>query len=478
MRAIIVGAGGVARALLQRMAPMWEVTLVDTDPERLALASQVRAAAVIPGDGSSLVVLRRAGIDGADALVAATGSDDVNLEVCRLARGEGVTRVVAVAADSRRGHEYLGLDVPAFQPHTLTARQLELHLEPRRISSTAFAHGRAEALEMRVAADSPARGRALREMNAGSWLVAAILRGERLLVPHGDTVLETGDVVTVVGEAADLPAILHVFARGEARFPLDSGQNVAVALGGREDGEALLEAARLTHDSSAAALLVVRRVAGEDADENRALEVEGLLSALDAQAGGIDVRFWETAGDPAAALPEVCAGHSVGVVVVPAPPRGSFAAARAGAALRRLSRLGKPLLFARGGRGEGGVLVPVGEAGGDAAFRAAVDLAHYAGVALNAVAVLSPPFLDGGEGDEGRVAGELEGLRAEAAAQSVAMKTRVSRGNPVREIGAATAGCRLLVTAAPRRASALRPGVIGHLLARVDSSVLVVPGPS
>jgi len=73
--------------------------------------------------------------------VAATGSDDVNLEVCRLARQAGLARVVAVAADSRRRHEYLTLGVPAFQPHTLTARQLELHLEPRRVSSTAFAHG-------------------------------------------------------------------------------------------------------------------------------------------------------------------------------------------------------------------------------------------------------------------------------------------------------------------------------------------------
>ena len=259
MKAVIVGAGGVARALLQRMAPMWEVTLVDTDSGRLALASHVRPAEAVLGDGSSMVVLRRAGIDGADALVAATGSDDVNLEVCRLARQAGLARVVAVAADSRRRHEYLTLGVPAFQPHTLTARQLELHLEPRRVSSTAFAHGRAEALEVQVAGDSPVRGRALREMAAGSWLVAAILRGDRLVVPHGDTVLETGDVVTVVGEADHLPALLRLFTQGEARFPLDCGQNVVVALDGREDGEALLEAAQFTHDISAAALLVVRR---------------------------------------------------------------------------------------------------------------------------------------------------------------------------------------------------------------------------
>ena len=192
MRLIIVGSGGVARALLQRLAPMWQVTLIDTDPVRLAYASQVRPVQTLQGDGSSMVVLRQAGVVEADALVTTTGNDDVNLEICRFARAAGLSRVVAVVADASGPPEYQTLRVPAFQPHTLAARQLELHLEPRRVSSTAFAQGRAEAIEVRVSEDSVVRGRALRDLAPGEMMVAAILRDDHLVVPHGATTLEPG----------------------------------------------------------------------------------------------------------------------------------------------------------------------------------------------------------------------------------------------------------------------------------------------
>ena len=63
MRAILVGAGGVSRDLLRRLGEMWEVTLVDVSREKLSLAAQGRQAETVEGDGSSQLVLRRAGID-------------------------------------------------------------------------------------------------------------------------------------------------------------------------------------------------------------------------------------------------------------------------------------------------------------------------------------------------------------------------------------------------------------------------------
>jgi len=472
---MIVGSGGVARALLQRLAPMWQVTLVDTDPERLASASQVRPVQTLRGDGSSMVVLRQAGIFEADALVTTTGNDDVNLEVCRLAHAAGLRRVVAVVADASRRPEYQNLGVPAFQPHTLAARQLELHLEPRRVSSTAFAQGRAEAIEVRVGEDSVVRGRALRDLASGEWLVAAILRDDHLVVPHGATTLEAGDVVTVVGRAADLPAIVRTFMQGEARFPLDFGRHVAVVLEGAGDLQLLQEAAALAHDSSATALLVVRRARGNGEDP-RGREVDALLALEGPSLEGIDLLLFEAASSPAAALPSICASQSVGVVVMPAPARGRRGAARARAALRWAARLGRPVLFSRGSRPANGVVVPAGTGGPDYAFHAAVDLAKYAGVGVTAVAVMAPTFLKGGDEPEPRLVELLQGLRAEAAAQAVAVRTLVRRGNPVREIAALCADAGLLVLAADRRASVTtRPSVAAHLLARVEASILVLP---
>ena len=65
MKVIIVGAGGTTRDLLRRLSPSWEVVVVDTDAERLALAAAVREVETFTGDGSSRVVLDRLPLDEA-----------------------------------------------------------------------------------------------------------------------------------------------------------------------------------------------------------------------------------------------------------------------------------------------------------------------------------------------------------------------------------------------------------------------------
>ncbi|MGI9642576.1 MAG: NAD-binding protein, partial [Acidimicrobiia bacterium] len=90
MRAVVVGAGASARELIRRLGDSWSVTVIDPDPDRLRLAEKIRDVETVEGDGSSVVVLRDAGIDHAVTVVAATGSDDVNIEVAKLAREAGV----------------------------------------------------------------------------------------------------------------------------------------------------------------------------------------------------------------------------------------------------------------------------------------------------------------------------------------------------------------------------------------------------
>ncbi|MDH3426624.1 MAG: NAD-binding protein, partial [Acidimicrobiia bacterium] len=99
---IVVGSGGTTRQLLGRLGESWEVTVIDVDADRLARAEKVRPVELVEGDGSSRVVLERAGLDNADALVAATADDDANLEACRIASETGLLRVFAVAADPDR----------------------------------------------------------------------------------------------------------------------------------------------------------------------------------------------------------------------------------------------------------------------------------------------------------------------------------------------------------------------------------------
>ncbi|MFZ0492463.1 MAG: NAD-binding protein, partial [Acidimicrobiia bacterium] len=128
MNLILVGAGGVTRDLLRGLGERWSVTVIDVDSQRLALAASIRPLAKVVGDGSSRVILERAGLSDADALVAATNSDPVNQEACRIARESGLLRVVSIAANPEQLGVYRSLGIAAFSPDRLTARRIEINL--------------------------------------------------------------------------------------------------------------------------------------------------------------------------------------------------------------------------------------------------------------------------------------------------------------------------------------------------------------
>jgi Trk K+ transport system NAD-binding subunit len=479
MRAIIVGARGATRDLLRRLSERWRVTVVDGDPDLLTRTQAVRDVETIQGDGSSRVVLEKARYAEADAIIAATGDDEVNLEVCRLALDAGLVRVVAVAADPEHIQRYRDIGVPAFSPDSLTARQLEISLEPRRISSTAFAAGRAEALEFLIAEDSPVRGMALRDLHSESWLVATILRGENLIVPHGSTVIHTGDLVTVVGATSDFPLIVRTFTAGEARFPLDFGKGVLVAFASvSQASRVLAEAIEVTRNSPAEALVVAHPDLGSIREESEAAEVEAMLKEIRRSAEGVDIRFHPVPGDPSRRIESVVVEESIGLVVVPAPGPSLLGRFRATRMLRRVSAWRRPVLFARGTHPYHRIITPARDTpSGTAAARAAIDLAGDGRAAVTAVAVVPPTFITGSDGRDAAVRA-LARVREEAAVLDVGVRRLLRQGNPVRIIESAVKGADLLVLGtSTRQPTVFSPGIVGHLLQRVEVSTLVVPSP-
>jgi len=477
VRLIVVGARGATRDLLRRLGERWEVTVVDPDAELLAKAANVREIDQIVGDGSSRVTLGKARVGEADAIVAAAGDDDVNLEVCRLGIDAGLVRVIAMAVDPERLAEYRDLGVPAFAPASLAARQLEMQLEPRRVSSTSFAEGRAEALEVKIAGDSPARGMALKDLHSDAWIVAAVVRGDDFIVPHGSTVLQTGDLVTVVGATHDYSLIVRTFTAGEARFPLDFGKGVLVAVDSAADADGPLgEALALTRSSSAAEIIVAHRDVRTIRDESQAAEIEALLDRVRGYSEGVDVRMHPIDGVPSRNIDSVIAERSVGVVVVPAPPAESTSRAKAVRLLRSTHHWERPVLFARGSHPYRDVVTPArATAAGVAAARAAIDIAGSGNGSVTAVAVVAPTFITGSDNREAAVHA-LALVREEASVLDVQVHRILQQGNPVRLIESMLDGAGLLVLArSASRSTVLTPGIVGHLLERSPVSVLVVP---
>ena len=120
--------------------------------------------------------------------------------------------------------KYQELEVEIVDPGILISRRLEHILEPRRVVSQAFAGGRAEAIELEISPDSPARGKKLKEIGSKYYIVGAILRKGQVLIPHGDTELETGDLVTVVLQSGAFGNVIELFTGSESRYPLEFGK--------------------------------------------------------------------------------------------------------------------------------------------------------------------------------------------------------------------------------------------------------------
>lgn len=477
MRAVVVGAGASARDLIRRLGDTWSIVVVDTDSERLEVISAMRDVDTVLGDGSSALVLSEAGIEGAIACVASSGRDDVNLEVSRLAKEAGVDQIIAVVRVPDRSIAYRDLGVETVTPARLAAHGLEVAMEPRKLKSTTFADGKAEAIEFEITPDSPVEGQALREIHSALWVVAAVLRDGELVVPHGDTVLLSGDRVTVVGAATDFSQVVRTFAGGVSRFPLGFGRKVVVPLVDAADRDsAVNEAAYFVRNTNAEELLVVHQDLESMKNQAEAADLGDLLASTTTEELGVEVRYRTVDTSPYEACVSIASHESVGAITVEMPNRSRMRPyARIPAVLTALAPAGVPILFTRGDAKFATIIAPVTRTpSGDVACRAAIDIAKRSGGELIGVSVASPTFM--GKDDMVERRGATTWLHREAAVQEVESRSQVVRGNPVKVIAASTAADTLLVLSMPAfPTNKIRPGTGVWAAARARGSVLFVP---
>ena len=256
MKVIIVGAHSEAKQLINRISAGWSVSVIDIDQEKLRNFSTNRQIEKYQGDGTSTLVLKKAGIESATALIALTENDEVNIEILKIAKQNNILRLSSVVNKESFIKKYQELEVEIVDPGILISRRLEHILEPRRVVSQAFAGGRAEAIELEISPDSPARGKKLKEIGSKYYIVGAILRKGQVLIPHGDTELETGDLVTVVLQAGAFGNVIELFTGSESRYPLEFGKNVAVVIKSEQNLKNLSEAEFYTRNTKAEELII------------------------------------------------------------------------------------------------------------------------------------------------------------------------------------------------------------------------------
>jgi len=246
MKIIILGASQVGMTVAEVLASEAnDITIVDHNTEHLRALQDHLDIRTVLGQASHPDVLRKAGAEDADLVLAVTNSDETNMIACQVAYTlfRTPTKIARVRSVEYLNHpelfcqEALPVDV-LISPEQLVTDSIQRLIEtPGALQVLDFADGRVRLVAVKAFYGGPLVGHQLREMPQRmpgiDTRVAAVFRHGRAIVPEGDTVIEADDEVFFIAAAEHIHAVM-----GELR-KLDKPVRRVILAGGGNIGRRL-----------------------------------------------------------------------------------------------------------------------------------------------------------------------------------------------------------------------------------------------
>ena len=207
MKIFVIGAGQVGATIVQALHDEHELTVIDVDEERLAAISQRYDVHTFEGNGASRRVLTAAGITEADLLIACTSRDETNIVAAMISKACSRRTTTIVRTTNP---EYLEvwregqLDVDFIVSSEIETAYAILRTVgvPSARQTDVFADGQVQMVEfdLTASADPSIIGEPLREARTPpDSRIAAIIRGDEVVIPGGAETLEPDDRIVVIG---------------------------------------------------------------------------------------------------------------------------------------------------------------------------------------------------------------------------------------------------------------------------------------
>ncbi len=216
MKVIIIGGGKLGYFLTRNMIDMdYHVKLIEKDKTKCMKISNELDAEVVYGDGTKVEVLVNAGVAKADCLIAVTGRDQDNLVASQLAKNKFKVKKVIARANNPRNLEALrklGVDNAVSSTEIIT-RLIEQEIESDGLQLlVTINQGRAAICEIHIPKRAVINGSYVKDIGLpDSSLIVSVVRGDEVIIPKGDTIIEEEDKIVAVCESGKQRELVKIF---------------------------------------------------------------------------------------------------------------------------------------------------------------------------------------------------------------------------------------------------------------------------
>ena len=239
MKIAIVGAGKLGLKVTNALTGGdHSITIIDQNEAIINRISQQYDVMTVVGNAKQVSLLRRSAIGTFDFLIACTDSDEKNMIIASFAKKIGCSKVIARVRDPEHMNqidfikETLNIDHIVNPDLSITLEIYKYLVEKYTLTNGIFTSGKVSMVQFNVKRMSRLINLTMRQVPnlLPNMLIVAISRNGKIIIPHGDTIVEDHDTVYLIGEKNEITELHNrVYERGK----YTNLQKVMIAGGGK-----------------------------------------------------------------------------------------------------------------------------------------------------------------------------------------------------------------------------------------------------